>query len=92
LKVIYKDEDKKNIINRNHLIGHEGAKKTTNRIMQSYYWPGIWNDVKMWIKCWHKCQTCRPKPQVKDTENHTTPVEQPFTKVGLDIIGPLPTT
>ncbi|KAG4097671.1 hypothetical protein H8356DRAFT_1330814 [Neocallimastix lanati (nom. inval.)] len=73
-EVIYKDEDKKNIINRNHLIGHEGAKKTTNRIMQSYYWPGIWNDVKM------------PKPQVKDTENHTTPVEQPFTKVGLDII------
>ncbi|KAG4086242.1 hypothetical protein H8356DRAFT_1320630 [Neocallimastix lanati (nom. inval.)] len=37
LKVIYKDEDKKDIINRAHLVGHEGAEKTTNRNMQSYY-------------------------------------------------------
>ncbi len=92
LKVIYKDQDKKDIINRAHLVGHEGAEKTTNRIMQSYYWPGIWNDVRMWVKSCHKCQTCRPKPFPKDTENNSTPVEQPFTRVGLDIIGPLPIT
>jgi len=60
LKVIYEDKDKKDIINRAHLIGHEGAEKTANRIMQSYYCPGIWNDVKMWIKSCHKCQICRP--------------------------------
>ena len=92
LKVIYKDEDKKDIINRAHLVGHEGAEKTTNRIMQSYYWPGIWNDVRMWIKSCHKCQTCRPKPFPKSSGDNATPVEQPFTRVGLDIIGPLPTT
>jgi len=92
LKVIYKDEDKKDIINRTHLIGHEGAEKTTYCIMQSYYWFGFWNDVKMWIKSCHKCQTFRPKPQAKDTENHTTPIEQPFTRMGLDIMSLLPTT
>ena len=92
LKVIYRDEDKKDIIDRAHSVGHEGAEKTTRRIMQSYYWPGIWHDVKMWVKSCHKCQLFRPKPQAKNTEDHITPVERPFTRVGLDIVGPLPTT
>ena len=92
LKVIYKDEDKKHIIERAHSVGHEGADKTTNRIMKSYYWPGIWNDVRMRVKSCRKCQLCRPKPLPKNTEDHITPTEQPFTRVELDIIGPLPTT
>jgi len=53
LKVIYKEEDKKDIIIRTHNVGHEGAEKTTQRIMQSYYWPGIWSDVKMLVKSCH---------------------------------------
>jgi len=92
LKVIEKDEDKKDIINRAHSVGHEGAEKTTLIIMQSYYWPGIWSDVKMWVKSCHKCQLFRPKPVTKNTEDHITPVERPFTRVGLDIVGPLPET
>lgn len=92
LKVIYKEEDKKDIINRAHNVGHEGAEKTTQRIMQSYYWPGIWSDVKMWVKSCHKCQLFRPKPLPNNTENNITPVEMPFTRVGLDIIGPLQET
>jgi len=92
LKVIYKDEDKKDIINRAHSVGHEGAEKTINRIMNSYYWPGIWNDVRMWIKSCRKCQLCRPRPLPKNVEDNATPIERPFTRVGLDIIGPLPLT
>ena len=37
LKVIYKDEDKKDIINRVHEVGHEGAEKIANRILKSYF-------------------------------------------------------
>ena len=92
LKVIQKDADKKDIINRAHQVGHEGAEKTTNRILNSYYWPGIWNDVRMWVKSCPRCQLCRPRPFPKSTENNITPLEAPFTRVGLDIIGPLPTT
>ena len=92
LKVIYRDEDKKDIINRAHNVGHEGSEKTAQRIMQSYYWPGIWNDVKMWVKSCHRCQLFRPKPLAKNTEDHITPIEKPFTRVGLDIIGPLQET
>ena len=92
LKVIVRDEDKKNIIDRAHNVGHEGAEKTTLRILQSYYWPGIWSDVKMWVKSCHRCQLFRPKPIAKNTDDHITPVERPFTRVGLDIVGPLPTT
>jgi len=92
LKVIYRDEDKKDIIDRAHNVGHEGAEKTTNRILQSYYWPGILSDVKMWVKSCHKCQLFRPKTLPKNTEDNITPVEMPFTRVGLDIVGPLPET
>ncbi len=92
LKVIYKDEDKKDIINRAHEVGHEGAEKTTQRILNSYYWPGIWNDVRMWTKSCRKCQLCRPKPLPNNTEDNITPIERPFVRVGLDIVGPLPIT
>ena len=92
LKVIYKDEDKKDIINRAHEVGHEGAEKTAQRILNSYYWPGIWNDVRMWVKSCHKCQLCRPRPLPNHSEDIITPVERPFVRVGLDIIGPLPIT
>ncbi len=57
-KVIYKDENKKDIINRAHTVGNEGAEKTVQRIMNSYYWPGLLNDVRMWIKSCRKCQLC----------------------------------
>ena len=68
LKVIVRDEDKKNIIDRAHNVSHKGAEKTTLRILQSYYWPGIWSDVKMWVKSCHRCQLFRPKPMA----NHMT--------------------
>jgi len=46
----------------------------------------------MWIKECHRCQLCRSQPLPKHTEENITPVEKPFTRVGLDIIGPLPPT
>jgi len=38
LKLIYRYEDNKDIIERAHRVGHEGVEKTTQRILQSYYW------------------------------------------------------
>ncbi len=35
---------------------------------------------------------CRPRPLPKHTEDNITPIERPFVRVGLDIIGPLPMT
>eukprot|EP00833_Pecoramyces_ruminatium_P007041 jgi/Orpsp1_1/1181073/evm.model.c7180000075763.1 len=46
----------------------------------------------MWVRSCHKCQVCRPKTFPKRSADHITPVEQPFTRVELDIIDPLPTT
>lgn len=46
----------------------------------------------MWVRSCHKCQLFRPKSLPQNTEDHITPIEKPFTRVGLDIIGPLPAT
>jgi len=95
LKVIYEDEDeeKKSIINCIHKIRHDEAKKkVTNRILKSYYWSGIWNDVIIWINGYHRYQICKLQPLPKHTEENITPVEKPFTRVGLNITGPLSST
>ncbi len=46
----------------------------------------------MWVKSCRKCQLCRPKPLPNNTEDNITPIERPFVRVGLDIVGPLPIT
>jgi len=46
----------------------------------------------MWVRSCHKYQLFRPKSLPQNTEDHIAPIEKPFTRVGLDIIGPLPTT
>lgn len=93
-KVIDEDKIKEryDLIEKAHGIGHEGTMKTYERLKRDYYWKNMLKDVKTYVKCCHKCQLFRPQPIAMQTETHPTPPELPFTKVGLDIIGPLPMT
>jgi len=92
LKVVEDDLLKSELINKAHLVGHEGVAKTLSRIQEAYYWPGMRNDVEKSIKTCLKCQCYRPSPVPKGTSTIPTKVERPFARVGLDIIGPMPTT
>ena len=92
LKVIEDDSTKSSLIRKAHLVGHEGAEKTFKRLKEAYYWPGMRNDVNKHVKTCLRCQCYRPKPISKNLSNIPTPVERPFVRVGLDIVGPLPIT
>lgn len=92
LKIIDDDVKKKEIIEKAHNVGHEGTEKTVRRIQQSYYWIGMWKNVKLWTSTCKKCQLCRPQPIPRNAVSNATPVERPFVRIGLDTVGPLPIT
>ena len=72
--------------------GHLGQIKTYDKVRNRYYWHGMFKDVEHW------CRTCIDCAMRKRPRNHhkapllPIPVEGPFDRVAMDILGPLPTT
>ncbi|KAK3921274.1 Retrovirus-related Pol polyprotein from transposon 412 [Frankliniella fusca] len=72
--------------------GHLGINKTLKKIRFKYYWPGMYQDTKLWCL---SCERCRRKkgPGTYDRAPmrvHTVGV--PWERVAVDIAGPFPTT
>ena len=82
---------RKEILTANHdsvLAGHGGVSKTYSRINKRYHWENLYKDV---VAHCRKCHVCTYK---KDVHHHKAPlnpvpVESPFEKVFLDLVGPL---
>ena len=91
-KIIHQNETKFKLIESAHAVGHEGAYKTYHRLKPNYYWKGMNKDIHLFIKCCPKCQMYKPQKQNNNAENIPTKPGLPFTRVGLDLIGPLPKT
>jgi len=70
--------------------GHLGTEIVYNKIKERYYWPKMYNDIKVYIKSCDQCQR-RKKPQGKN-ELHNIKIKRPFYFIGIDIVGPLPIT
>ena len=66
-----------------------GTEKTLSRIRQSFYWPGMKEDV-------HKfCNSCDSCTSRKSSMATRAPLKQtlsggPMEKIAIDILGPLP--
>ena len=88
-KVIFNDNEKWELISKAHCLGHEGNFKTYHRLKRNYYWIGMNKDIRLFIKSCHVCQLCKPQPPNVFTEDLATPPGLPFTRVGLDLVGPL---
>ncbi len=73
------------------LGGHLGNHKTRNRILNHFYWPGIFNDVANFCRSCAQCQKSVPKGRVgKALLIPIPPMEVPFKRIAMDIVGPLP--
>lgn len=72
------------------LASHLGAYKTTKRILQRYYWPGVAKEVAQYVK---KCHVClQSKPQTKQEYGKMGKMKKysrPWQQVSMDLIGPL---
>lgn len=72
--------------------GHLGTKRTYAKIAQKYYWKGMYQDVRDYVKTCLACQARKGKPNNKIGNHMTIPVGRPLELMSMDIIGPLPVT
>jgi len=70
--------------------GHFGVDATYNKIAERYYWKGMYNDTKEYVK---SCDACQRRGQ-KGGKSYLNPIKvgEPFERIGIDFVGPLERT
>ena len=72
------------------MAGHLGKKKTTDRILNRFYWPGLFRDVEEHCRSCGQCQKLSTR-KVKKAPLVPLPImDEPFRRIAMDIVGPLP--
>lgn len=72
------------------MAGHQGIKRTIDRVLGSFYWPGVQEEVKRYVRSCDICQRAYPKGKVGKAPLGVMPlIDTPFERVAIDIIGPL---
>ena len=62
--------------------------KQKNWIIDRFYWPGIWADVRRWCAACPECQLVNA-PATPNAPLRSLPLmEIPFDRVAMDLIGP----
>ena len=72
------------------MAGHLGVTKTTKRVLQRYFWPGVFKDVSDYCKT---CEVCQKSPVKRPARAQVVPmplVQKPFQRITMDLVGPLP--
>ena len=70
--------------------GHMGIKKTSDKILSNFFWPGLKDDVKRFSRSCDVCQRTVNKGQVYRVPLQITPViDEPFKRVAIDLVGPI---
>jgi hypothetical protein len=84
------------IIELNHdpvMYSHLDAKRTTAKVWQIYFWPGVTRQSKIFISSCIKCQVHKSvAPSVFNRPLRPTLPEGPNCLINCDLIGPLPLT
>ena len=74
------------------MAGHLGVANTKNRLLQRYYWPGIFKDIAEYIRSCGVCQKSNPRQPARAEMIPMPLMTQLFQRIAMDIIGPLPRT
>ena len=76
------------------MSGHLGIRKTYNRILQHFYWPGLKRDVAKWCNECHTCQLGgKPNQSIPQAPLQPIPAfDEPFSHIIFDCVGPFPKT
>ena len=72
------------------LSGHMGVRKTKGKILTSFWWPGVDKDVRNYCRSCDVCQKTVAKGRVSMLPLGKMPViDTPFSRVAIDLIGPI---
>ena len=72
------------------LAGHMGKKKTSERILQRFYWPTLFHDVAEHCRICGECQMTSPAGKSRAPLVPLPVIDEPFQRMAMDIVGPLP--
>ena len=72
------------------LTEHLGIKKTLDRVVSEFFWPGVCGDVARFCKSCDICQRTIQKGRVTKVPLGKMPlIDTPFKRVAVDIVGPV---
>ena len=74
------------------MAGHLGRRRTTARLLRRFFWPGIHKSVAEACRSCPVCQKAARKPSAKAPLQPLPVISEPFERVAIDIVGPLPRT
>ncbi|XP_069045871.1 uncharacterized protein [Lepisosteus oculatus] len=73
-----------------HLLGrHLGVKKTSERLLSRFFWPGIYKAIEKYCRECPECQKSAPQPYYRNPLIPLPIIETPFERIGMDLVGPL---
>lgn len=70
--------------------GHPGLKKTLHNLARWCYWPGMYRDVKNYVKNCEICQRTKVLQQSPAGVMRDRGIYEPWAVVAADIMGPFP--
>ena len=72
------------------MAGHLGVRRTKDRILTSFYWPGLDTSVKNYCLSCNTCRRCVGKHAVNKAPLQQVPIiTTPFKKIAVDLVGPV---
>jgi len=76
-----------------HMLGaHLGVEKTLERIKARFYWPVVKKAVEDFCRSCPDCQQVAPHPHHRNPLIPLPIISVPFSRIGMDLVGPLPVT
>ena len=72
------------------LAGHLGVAKTKGRVLQRYYWPGVFTDIAEYCRTCEVCQRSQTRKPARAPLVSMPLIHKPFQRIAMDLIGPLP--
>ncbi|XP_075774682.1 uncharacterized protein LOC142826318 [Pelodiscus sinensis] len=77
------------VAHANPWAGHLGQEKTVKRILQRFYWPGVYREVRDFCESCPQCQKAGPRNVPKAPLVPLPVVDVPFERIAMDVVGPL---
>ena len=72
------------------MSGHQGQKKTKDRILREFWWPGFGAEVTRFCRSCDVCQRTIAKGRVASVPLGKMPItDTPFDRVAVDLVGPI---
>lgn len=73
--------------------GHLGFAKTYFRVRSNYFWNGMYRTINKYIRTCHQCQLHKTRTIQSSGPLHSiTPPHRPFQTIGIDFLGPFPSS